>query len=146
MSKENERVVLRLYTAFGQGDMPGILDTLAEDVDWLFVGRPEDVPFAGHRHGHDQMREFFGIVGETVEPLEFGPREIMAFEDKVLVLGHERVRVRATDRVFETDWAHLFTLRDGKISRLREFYDTATLAEAFRARSRQASGAESRET
>ena len=128
----NEQVVHQLYTAFGRGDMPGILDTLAEDIDWLFVGRPEDVPFAGHRRGHEQMEEFFGIVGETVEPLEFGPREVMSFDDKVLALGHERVRVKATDRVFETDWAHLFTLSNGKIVRLREFYDTATMAEAFR--------------
>jgi uncharacterized protein len=129
----NEQVVLRLYAAFGQGDMQGIMDVLAEDVDWLFVGRPEDVPFAGQRHGHEQMKEFFGIVGETAgEIYEFGPREVMSFDDKVLVLGHERVRVRATGRVFETDWAHLFTVHDGKIVRLREFYDTATMAEAFR--------------
>lgn len=129
----NEQVVQRLYTAFGQGDMQGILDVLAEDVDWLFVGRPEDVPFAGHRHGHEQMKEFFGTIGETVaEIYEFGPREVMSFDDKVLVLGHERVRVGATDRVFETDWAHLFTVREGKIVRLREFYDTAAIAEAFR--------------
>jgi ketosteroid isomerase-like protein len=129
----NEQAVQRLYTAFGQGDMQGIMDVLAEDVDWLFVGRPEDVPFAGPRHGHEQMKEFFGIVGETVgEIYEFGPREVMSFDDKVLVLGHERVRVRATGRVFETDWAHLFTMHDGKIVRLREFYDTATMAEAFR--------------
>ena len=129
----NEQVVQRLYAAFGQGDMQGILDTLAEDVDWLFVGRPENVPFAGHRHGHDQMKEFFGIVGEAVaEIYEFGPREVMSFDDKILVLGHERVRVRATDRVFETNWAHLFKVRDGEIARLREFYDTATMSEAFR--------------
>lgn len=129
----NEQVVYRLYEAFGQGDIQGILDTLSEDVDWLFVGRPEDVPFAGQRRGHEQMKEFFGIVGETVaEIYEFGPREVMSFDDKVLVLGHERVRVRATDRVFETDWAHLFTVREGRITRLREFYDTATMAEAFR--------------
>jgi uncharacterized protein len=129
----NEQVVLRLYAAFGQGDMQGIMDVLAEDVDWLFVGRPEDVPFAGQRHGHEQMKEFFRIVGETAgEIYEFGPREVMSFDDKVLVLGHERVRVRATGRVFETDWAHLFTVHDGKIVRLREFYDTATMAEAFR--------------
>lgn len=130
---ENTRVVTDLYTAFGQGNLPAILDLLATDVDWYFVGRPEDIPFAGHRCGHEAMVEFFATIGQTVEVHEFGPQEIMAFEDKVLVLGHERVQVRATGRSFETDWAHLHTIQGGKIARLREFYDTAVVAAAFRA-------------
>ena len=130
--QDNTQVVLDLYAAFGRGDVPGILGLLADDVDWHFVGRPEDIPFAGQRHGHRQMVEFFTIIGQTVEVLAFGPREVIACEDKVLVLGHERVRVRATERLFETDWAHLYTIQDGKIARLREFYDTATVAAAFR--------------
>jgi ketosteroid isomerase-like protein len=129
---QNVQVVEQLYAAFGRGDMPTILGLLDEQVDWLFVGRAEDVPFAGQRHGHQGMIEFFTIVGQTAEVHEFGPREIMAFDDKVLVLGHERVRVRATDRFFETDWAHLFTIQDGKITRLREYYDTAAIAAAYR--------------
>lgn len=129
---QNVQVVEQLYASFGRGDMPAILGVLDENVDWLFVGRPGDVPFAGQRHGHQQMIEFFTIVGQSLEVHEFGPREIMAFDDKVLVLGHERVRVRATDRFFETDWIHLFTIQDSKIVRLREFYDTATMAAAFR--------------
>jgi hypothetical protein len=40
--------------------------------------------------------------------------------------------VKSTGHIFETDWAHLFTIHDGKISRLQEFYDTATVAAAFR--------------
>jgi ketosteroid isomerase-like protein len=56
----------------------------------------------------------------------------MAFDDKVLALGNERVAVRATGKIFETEWAHLFTMQDGKIVKLREYYDTATMAAAFR--------------
>lgn len=130
-TQNNLQVVQALYTAFGQGDMSTILNLLAEDVDWFFNGRAEDVPFAGQRSGHAQMIEFFTIVGQTCEVQEFGPHEMMAFEDKVLSLGHERVGVRATGKVFETDWAHLFTIRNGKIARLREYYDTAAMAEAF---------------
>jgi ketosteroid isomerase-like protein len=132
MSNSNVQIVQQLYEAFGRGDAPAILNTLDENVDWYFVGKAEDVPFAGHYQGHQGMITFFSTVAQTAEVHEFGPREIMAFDDKVLVLGHERVRVRATDRIFETDWAHLFTIQGGKIVRLREYYDTATMAAAFR--------------
>jgi hypothetical protein len=48
----------------------------------------------------------------TLEPLEFVPHEIVSFDDKVLVLGYERIRARVTDSVFETEWAHPFGLKN----------------------------------
>ena len=125
-------VVQGLYGAFGRGDMPGILALLAEDVDWHFNGRTQDVPFAGHWHGHREMVDFFGTVARTCDVLEFGPDEIIPMGEHVLSLGHERVRVKATGREFASNWAHLFTINEGKVTRLREFYDTAAIAEAFR--------------
>lgn len=79
------------------------------------------------------LLRFFGIVAATVEALEFGPDQMFAAGDKVVSLGHERVRVKATGKVFETAWVHIFTIHDRKIVRLREYYDTATMAEAFKA-------------
>jgi ketosteroid isomerase-like protein len=31
-----------------------------------------------------------------------------------------------------SDWAHIFTIRDGKVVKFREFLDTAVAAEAYR--------------
>lgn len=130
-TEENVQVVQDLYTAFGRGDVPALLGLLAEDVDWLFNGRSQDIPFAGRWQGQDEMMEFFRIVGETCEVLVFGPNEVITLGEHVLSLGHERVRVRATGREFETDWAHLFTVQNGQVVRVREFYDTAVIAQAF---------------
>ncbi len=129
----NVQVVEALYRAFTSGDVPQIFAVLDEEIDWLFNGRASDVPFAGHYHGHAGMGQFFGTVAQSAEVHAFGPTEMHSFGDHVLALGHERVSVRATGKTFETDWIHFFTLKDGKIIRLREYYDTATIAEAFRA-------------
>jgi ketosteroid isomerase-like protein len=111
--------------------MPGLLNLLDEQVDWHFNGRPEDIPFGGRWQGRAGMMDFFRAVGETCEVLAFGPDEVIALGEHVLSLGHERIRVRATGREFETDWAHLFMVQDGQIVRVREFYDTAVMAKAF---------------
>jgi ketosteroid isomerase-like protein len=34
--------------------------------------------------------------------------------------------------VYETDFVHLVTFRDGKIARFQEFFDTYAASEAFR--------------
>ena len=132
VSIDNVQVVQDLYGAFGRGDMPAILDLLDEDVDWFFNGSREEIPFAGRRRGHQEMIEFFQIIGETCEVLEFGPSEIKAMDDQVLVLGRERVRVRKTGRVFESEWAHLFKVDQGRVCQLREYNDTAPIAAAFK--------------
>ncbi len=55
----------------------------------------------------------------------FQPDEFVVGSDSVAVLGHERCRVKATGRIVEAKWVQIFTLRNGKISRYREYSDTA---------------------
>ena len=129
---ENTQVVQDLYAAFGRGDMPSILGLLAEDVDWHFVGQLEDIPFAGQWRGHQEMIDFFSIAAQTCEVLAFGPNEVLSYDDHVISFGHERVKVRDTGQVFESDWVHIFKVRSGKVVQLREFYDTEAVAKAFR--------------
>lgn len=129
--QENIALVQHLYTAFAQGDIPLLLSVLSDDIDWLFYG-PGEIPFAGHYRGKAEVAGFFAKAMETSDFMEFEPREFLPGANSVLVQGHERVRAKATGRVWETEWAHVFTIEGGKIVRLREYYDTAVMVEAFR--------------
>jgi uncharacterized protein len=48
-------------------------------------------------------------------------------------VGYERTRVKATGRTFEQEWAHVYTLRNGKIAKGRFIEDTAAQVTAFNA-------------
>jgi uncharacterized protein len=129
--QENERVVREMYAAFGRGDVPAVLDSLAEDVEWRIAG-PSELPFAGTHRGRGEVARFFETFGRSAEFEVFEPREFLSRGDTVVVLGHERQRVLATGVVFETDWAMVFTVVGGKIARYRNFVDTHTVAAAHR--------------
>ncbi|KCZ71411.1 hypothetical protein ANME2D_02141 [Candidatus Methanoperedens nitroreducens] len=60
--QENVKAVERIYTAFGQGDIPTILNMLAEDIDWLFPG-PADIPFAGRYRSREHVGSFLRQSG-----------------------------------------------------------------------------------
>jgi ketosteroid isomerase-like protein len=128
--QENLKVVQSLFECFGRGDVPGLLRLLDEDVDWHIKG-PASVPYFGPRRGHEGALDFFGKLGASVEFERFAPEDFIAGGDKVVVTGGERGRVRATGKSFEIEWALVFTLRDGKITRFRSYEDTAAVAEAF---------------
>jgi ketosteroid isomerase-like protein len=117
-------IVQELYAAFGRGDVPGILSKVAEEVDWEFVGSA-GLPYAGRRRNHEEVAGFFAAI-PTVDDIQvFEPREFIDAGDHVTVLGWEKSTARDTGKDFESEWIHLFTLTDGKVTRWRGFFNTA---------------------
>jgi uncharacterized protein len=129
--QENTQLIRTMFASFTSGDFPGVLDMLAEDVEWRLAG-PTEFTYAGIRRGRAKVAEFFKALGDATEFEVFEPQEYIAQGDKVVVLGHERQRVKATGLVVENDWAMVFTIRDGKIARFRNYEDTAAVAAAHR--------------
>ena len=132
MAQDSVTTVKEIYEAFGRGDLPAILERVAEDVVWHDPG-PAAVPHAGTYHGREGVTQFFTRVGETLEFEDFQPNDFLAGGDRVVVLGHIRARVRATGRSYEMDWAMAWTLRDGKVAHFQVYEDTAAELEAHTA-------------
>ena len=130
--RRNVDVVQETYEAVGRGDIPALLDLLTDDVEWTLQG-PCVIPFAGTRRGREGVAEFFSLVGETLEFQQFEPREFVAQGNTVVVVGYERNLIKPTGRTFEQEWAHVYTLRDGKIAKFRALEDTAAYVVAFAA-------------
>lgn len=62
--------------------------------------------------------------------LEFEAQEYFAQVEKVVALGHFTMRVKSTGTEFSSLWAHVWTLRDGKVAQLYEYVDTAVVSKA----------------
>jgi uncharacterized protein len=130
MSEKNVAIVQQAYNNFKTGNIQGLLDLLSEDVRWQ-LPEVEGVPLAGKRTGRDEVAEFFATVASDQEVLEFEPLESVAQGDKVVSLGNYKWRVKATGREFESDFVHVFTIRNGKIVAFREHFDSAVVAAAY---------------
>ena len=132
MTTSNPSFVRSLYAAFGRGDVSTIVDAMTPDAAWEVVGRVKDYPLFGARKGPAAVRDFFRQVGENQEAVSFTPRDFHAAGNTVLVLGHYTWMLRRTGRPVDAEWAHVFTVRDGKIAAFREFTDTAQFAQSWR--------------
>ena len=132
MSHANVATVQDLYAAFGRGDVAAIIAGLSPDIDWQSVGRNSDYPAFGPRKGAAQVQEFFKLVSDNEEFSDFSPREFYAADDKVFVLGSYSLKMKQTGKPVACEWIHVFTFREGKVTRWREHTDTAQFAEAYR--------------
>jgi ketosteroid isomerase-like protein len=117
-------VVRRVYEAFGKADVPAILAQVADKVDWEFVG-PPSLAYSGRRKTRAEVEAFFGLVAGADDIHAFEPREFIESGDHVTVLGWESVTARDTGVKFESEWVHVFTVRDGRVARWRGLYNTA---------------------
>jgi ketosteroid isomerase-like protein len=129
--QDNVEVVKRAYENFKSGDIGALMGQMSEDVDWR-LPRMEGVPFSGERKGHGQVSEFFETLADSQDSVSFEPREFVAQGDKVVALGTYNWRVKSTGREYGGDWAHAFTVRDGRIAGFHEYMDSAQAEAAFR--------------
>jgi len=130
--QSNVQLVQQAYAAFGRADIDGVLQTLSENVDWFIPGPTDTVPFVGRRNGHKEVAAFFGTLASMQTAERFEPLEFIASGDRVVVLGAQRWQVHSTGSTYEDEWAHVFTIENGKITGFTEYHDTAAEAAAHR--------------
>jgi ketosteroid isomerase-like protein len=117
-------IIQQAYEAFGRRDIPALLNLVGDQVDWAFVG-PASLAYAGTRQNKNEVASFFSELEKADDTLAFEPREFIEAGDNVTVLGWIKGIARDTKIPFETEWAHVFTVRDGKVVRWRGFANTA---------------------
>lgn len=130
--QDNVQIVQAAYAAFGSGNIPALVDLVADDIDWHAVqGASSSVPSAGPRKGRAAVSSFFQQVGESIDFETFEPKEFLPKGDKVVVLGTYKGRAKKNGKAFGSDWVMIFTFRDGKIAEFREYFDPTTMNQAF---------------
>lgn len=127
---ENTETIRDCYEKYRLGDISGLLEHLDEDID-LTVPEVENLPYGGIWHGRAAVEKFFELIEDAEEVTDYEPREYIAKGDRVVVLGRSTSTVRATGRHYSTEWVHVHTVKNNRITSFVEFFDTASALRAF---------------
>jgi ketosteroid isomerase-like protein len=123
--ERNIQTVKDFFTAIGRGDREALLALIAEDIEWIIPGR--DWPLAGTYRGHAGLVDLLETASKSMETFT-EPREFVAQGDRVLVVGVATGKVKATNKAFVDDWIFAITVRDDRLTSIREYVDTQALA------------------
>ena len=126
-TEKNVQTVKDFFAAIGRGDREGLLALVAEDIEWIIPG--EDWPLAGTHRGHAGLADLLQTASKSIET-STEPREFVAQGDRVLVVGFAEGKIKATNKTFEDHFVFAITVRDGKLTNIREYIDTQALARA----------------
>ena len=117
-------VFLRSYLdALTAGDVDAIREHFAQDATWFVHG---DLPMSGLQAGRDQIVDFLLAAGSLYEPetQSFSFGDITAQGDVAVLEWNVRGIGRASGARYDNDYCGVFTIREGQIVGVREFFDT----------------------
>lgn len=105
--------ILGIYQAFGTGDLPAIMEKIADEVDWgLDPEAPvvRALPWAGRVTTKEQVASvYFAGVASTLEVTAFEPLAVAQDGDHVAAVLRTGFVVRATGKSIDALECHFFT-------------------------------------
>jgi ketosteroid isomerase-like protein len=132
MTETNLQLIQTVYEAFGRGDVPFIASNVKPEARWDFNVTSSEVPWHVPVSGPAEVPKFLAAFAGNVELEAFEPRQFIAAGDDVIAHIRIAYTVKHTGKRVDEEQLHWWTVRDGKIARLRHFEDTAQVMSAWR--------------
>lgn len=126
--EQNVQTVKDFFGAMGGSDRQALLALVADDIEWIIPG--EGWPLAGTHRGHHGLAALLQTASDEVETSTMEFHEYVAQGDRVLVVGFAAGKIKATGKAWKDDWIFAITVRDGKLTNIREYVDTQALTQA----------------
>ncbi len=125
---DNLTIAKDLYDAFGRKDEARLRELLHPEVEWIQCA---GFPGGGHHHGVKEVFEkVFGALRSAWRDWRVEVDEYLDAGDAVVVLGGYAGTHGESGRSMEAVFAHVYDVEGGRITRFRQFADTAPITEA----------------
>lgn len=123
--------IIRQFHA-GKGYIKKFIESgmMSEDVEWFVPGPKDKLPFAGLWKGADGITGFNRLLNATMRYDKVEIREYIVEGNQVAAIFLGEGIARSTGKSFKSEILRLYTFKDGKIIRVRNFYDTSSYVSA----------------
>lgn len=122
-TQDPKAVAARLFELFSAGNVPAVLDLLTDDATWWLPGKQGTLPVTGTRTKPQITKLFEAMQAQLEGPLKMTVLGAIAEGDQVAMRVESLGKLR-NGRTYNQDYHFLITVRDGRISAVREYLDT----------------------
>jgi hypothetical protein len=119
----NASILRNAYESFAAGDVPAVLALFDDAIVWT---TPDSVEYGGTFRGPAGVGEFFSHLPEHYAELSVLPDQYVEQGDTVVAIGTHHARSHSGVS-FDLSFAHVWTVRGGKVVAMTEFFDTAKM-------------------
>lgn len=129
----NVDTVRGIYADYRAGNIEGILERVAEDVEWEYAYEDRGIPWLAPHRGRGGVRAFFQALKDYLAFEKFEITHVLSEGSVVIALVSMQAVVLTTNRrIVQNEDAHVWHFDDrGRVRRFRHLADTLQHAIAF---------------
>lgn len=119
------QLIRSLYDAFGRGDAGSVLGMLHPRIVWM---EAESIPYSDRNPYVGPQAVAEGVFGRIVSEWDgftVTAERLVTEGDTVVAMGRYRGVFRATGRALDSQFCHVWTVRDGQVIAFQQYADTA---------------------
>lgn len=129
------KIVSDAYEAFGRGDLPAVLAAMDPEIRWHEAESNPYMPSGEAWVGPEAIvSNLFVKLGEDWDGFAVHPDRFHDAGDVVVVEARYSGTHNGTGKALDAQVCHVWTLRDGKITKFQQYVDTAKLQDVMGAR------------
>ncbi|MEP3844248.1 MAG: nuclear transport factor 2 family protein [Paracoccaceae bacterium] len=122
-----EQLVRIIVTAYQERDLDTVLELTSEDIVFENNAKPDIGPHCANVSNKTEFLAYLKEIDDCWEINKFTLDQLVANGGEVATRSQMDYVSKATSKRVITQAAHFWTIADGKVSRLYEFYDTAAI-------------------
>jgi uncharacterized protein len=125
----NLETIKGVYDAFAKGDIPSVLETLSPEIEWT---EAEGFPYGGTYRGPSAVLEgVFMRLGTEWIGFAAVPHDFVDGGETIVALGQYSGTYKTTGKTFRAQFAHVWSLRDGRAVQFVQYVDTLLVQRAL---------------
>jgi uncharacterized protein len=132
-SQKNLHLAQQFLAKMGSGASADEIAALCTpDLDWNIPGDTGVLPWIGHQTGRKAISDFIRNTQTMIERVSLDIKDILANDDRAVVLGHLQTRINATGKLIDTTFAFVLTFADAKVASFLMLEDSFAVSMAAR--------------
>jgi ketosteroid isomerase-like protein len=131
VSASNVAAIKAIYEAFGSGDIPTAIGGMSPEIVW---NEADDFPYADRNPYIGPNAILEGVFARIDAEWDgFGARveEFLDAGDTVVALGNYVGRFKGTGKAQDTQFVHVWRVKDGKAVRFQQYANTLHVAKVM---------------
>lgn len=139
MSQANVHLVRSMYEAFARSDIPAVLNALDPQVEWR---EADNFPYADRNPYMGPQAVLEGVfmrLGHEWNGFSVTPDTLLDAGEHVVALGIYSGTHTTTGKQVRAQFAHIWTIEQGKVRKFQQYTDTQQFAEAIKGETNQRS-------
>jgi ketosteroid isomerase-like protein len=109
-----------------------IAKLFSENMEWEIAGDTGVLPWIGQKSGRGAVTDFITDSRALIERISFEVHDILANDDRAVILGSLASKLKRTGKIVKTDFAIVLTVANCEIIRFQMLEDSFAVSQAAR--------------